>query len=86
MDAPDFPSFHGAMFEGPDAALHPDFSAERRPAVPLIEYADGVPINSANLMLFDNVGFDSSRSGLSCHHVMIAQAIGGSVFPSTSIA
>ena len=45
----------------------------------LMEYADEVPINLASLALFDKVGFGSSRSDLFCHHVMIAQAIGGSV-------
>ncbi len=47
----------------------------------LMEYADEVPINLASLVLFDSVGFGSSRSDLSCHHVMIALAIGGSVPP-----
>jgi hypothetical protein len=38
----------------------------------LMEYADEVPIKLASLVLFDRVGFDSSRPDLSCHHVMIA--------------
>jgi hypothetical protein len=50
----------------------------------LMEYADEVPINLASSRLFDNVGFDSSRSDLSCHHIMIARAIGGSVLLSAT--
>lgn len=46
----------------------------------LMEYADEPPINLASSRLFDNVGFYSSRSDLSCHHIMIARVIGGSVF------
>ena len=45
----------------------------------LMEYADEVPIKLASLMLFDIVGFGSSRSDLACHHVMMALTIGGSV-------
>jgi hypothetical protein len=50
----------------------------------LMEYADEVPINLASLVLFDSVGFGSSRSDLFCHHIMIARAIGGSVLPFTT--
>jgi hypothetical protein len=45
----------------------------------LMEYADEIPIRFASSGLPERIGFSSSRSDLSCHHVMIAQAIGGSV-------
>jgi hypothetical protein len=45
----------------------------------LMEYADEVPIDLAGVKLLDKVGFGPSRPDLSCHHVTIALAIGGSV-------
>jgi len=70
MDAPGLPSFHVAMFRR--SWLQPCIrtSVPSAGRLSLMEYADEVPINLAGLVLFDSIGFDSSRSDLSCHHVM----------------
>ncbi|SIT49468.1 hypothetical protein BN2475_1410006 [Paraburkholderia ribeironis] len=49
------------------------------PGLPSLSCCDVSKVTIAAMALFDIVGFGSSRSDLSCHHVMIAQAIGGSV-------
>jgi hypothetical protein len=59
------------------AAMHPDYGQAW--PVSLMEYVGEFLITLTSSRLFDSVWFDPPRSDLSCHHIMIAQAIGGSV-------
>jgi hypothetical protein len=76
---PRFAKLHVAMVQRSRLQPCVQTSVPSAGRLSLMEYADEVPIKLASLVLFDSVGFDSSRSDLSCHHVMIAQVIGGCV-------